>query len=102
MKELIITLKEITWLSRDYMMDFGWGNGYVDLPPEHPQYKVHYDDIPVIIHGGLTYSDMVNGNWRVGFDTAHYGDTLEKWSKWDVLIETMILKSQLEKLWESV
>jgi len=51
-------------------------NGYIYLPPIHPWYKKHYDDIDVEVHGGLTYSNIDNesGYWCIGFDTNHAGD----------------------------
>lgn len=89
----------------------GYGNGYVVLPPEHPYHGIDYDDIPVHVHGGLTfgeYADNLNwqeldesdkGGWVIGFDTAHIGDDLEKWpDKQSVLKETAELKDQLEQV----
>jgi len=80
--------------------EFGWGNGYVLLPPNHPFYGIDYDNIPVNVHGGLTYGQKFDsknfsewlrnlksfgdltldnckkfdGYWMIGFDTAHFGD----------------------------
>lgn len=45
-------------------------NGYVQLPTGHPWAHLGYDDMPVEVHGGLTYAE---GRW-IGFDTAHSGD----------------------------
>ncbi len=78
--------------------DIGWGNGYVRIPEGHPYYEKNYDDIPVDVHGGLTVSDHIfengkhfsDGYW-VGFDTAHYGDTKERWPMDRVLEETIHL-----------
>ena len=47
-------------------------NGYVKLPPGHPNFGREYDDIEVDVHGGLTYGCDSHG-W-VGFDTLHIGD----------------------------
>ena len=99
---LKITLIENTWLSRKAIngvyISFGWGNGYVDLPKTHPMYELNYNDIPVDIHGGLTYSELTNdGFWRVGFDTAHAGDTLVNWNKLAVYNETKRLAEQLSQ-----
>ncbi len=50
-------------------------NGYVELPVGHKYHGMNYDNIPVDVHGGLTYSRLDgNGSWKIGFDTAHYGD----------------------------
>lgn len=50
--------------------------GYVFLPGGHKFFEKDYDDIPVDVHGGLTYSDNYEGLWKVGFDCAHGGDRL--------------------------
>src|SRR5438477_3224946 len=36
--------------------------GYVGLPPTHPAYGQHYDQVDVDAHGGLTYSDRCHGH----------------------------------------
>lgn len=48
--------------------------GYVKLPKEHPRYEKDYDGINVDVHGGLTYSELENDKWVIGFDCAHSGD----------------------------
>lgn len=66
---------------------FGHWCGYVGIPPGHPYYEKNYDDVPVEIHGGLTYASQCNGHvchvampgepehvWWLGFDCAHLGD----------------------------
>ena len=81
----------------------GWGNGYVAIPPTHPAYKMDYDTLmyPIDVHGGLTYSNFGNGTdapkywWVFGFDTNHWDDDLEKWSKEAVKAETRRLFCQL-------
>jgi hypothetical protein len=104
-------IRENDWLARG-VSDFGWGNGYVIIPEDHPMYGVHYDEIPVDVHGGLTFSESVKdmdienwpqiegikGGWVVGFDTCHYGDTESRWTKERVQKETDRLGKQLEKL----
>jgi hypothetical protein len=111
MKTIIV---ENNWLSREgqFAMDYGWGNGYVLIPRDHCLWGVYYDDIPVEVHGGLTFNDLIEeeilenknfssitkediGSWMVGFDTCHSGDTLEKWSKEAVQAETDRLAKQL-------
>lgn len=83
-------IKENTWLARA-LIDFGWGNGYVLIPEGHPLHGMHYDNIDVDVHGGLTFSELVDakliekwgelteadkGMWMIGFDTSHYRDNL--------------------------
>lgn len=69
--------------------------GYVGVPPEHPYHGRSYDDLPVEVHGGLTYADRcVEGGeeqarvchvpepgrpedvWWFGFDCAHAWDLI--------------------------
>lgn len=63
--------------------------GYVALPKSHPYYGKNYDDIPIEVHGGLTYARACQGKichvpsegesddvWWVGFDCAHAGDLI--------------------------
>ena len=63
-------------------------SGYVVIPEGHPFYQMDYSDIPVEVHGGLTFgqtiilrgtnlSDLV-GKFVIGFDCGHLGDTIEK------------------------
>lgn len=55
--------------------------GYVRVPPNHSQYGLHYDEVNVEVHGGLTFGknepcsheDGV-GFW-FGFDCAHCEDS---------------------------
>jgi hypothetical protein len=71
----------------------GWGNGYVCLPAGHRWWGMEYDDIPVSVHGGLTFatfaekldwpeidrSRVLPDDYVIGFDTRHYGDSLKRW-----------------------
>lgn len=88
------------------MFDIGWGNGYVVLPPNHSSYGKAYDDIDVIVHGGLTFGEFTQNltKWKevknlngyvIGFDTAHYRDTLHRWPEKLVRAEAEHLKEQL-------
>jgi hypothetical protein len=101
-------------VSENIFIEKGWGNGYVAVPPNH---SLHLGDLAKIsteviselltliqnldVHGGLTYNDNADGvhapkNWWVfGFDTAHSGDTIEKWPKEAVEAETKRLFCQL-------
>ena len=113
-------VRENTWIDRN-IMDVGWGNGYTLIPPNHPYYEKHYDDIPVSVHGGLTFSEKLsdlgrknweelfkmleeeNDNtdyWIVGFDTAHAGDSISNWTKERVVDETKNLVKQLSSFKE--
>lgn len=79
----------------------GWGNGYVRIVEGHPFYGMNYMDIPVNVHGGLTFGDNIMDNNRfpdgywVGFDTAHYGDNSEIWTLEAVSDETIHLFNEI-------
>lgn len=76
--------------------------GYVTIPKKHICSSMSYDDIPLNIHGGLTYSE----GSTFGFDTAHSGDLrsneLERkghfWSLEDVVKETNKMARQFSKI----
>jgi hypothetical protein len=72
-----------------FILRNGSGNwcGYVGIPSTHPSFGKDYDDVPVNVHGGLTYANkcgppichipepgMPDDVWWLGFDTAHSGD----------------------------
>lgn len=92
----------------------GWGNGYVVIPEGHKLHGMDYDsihnDYDIDVNGGLTWSKKAGGlkdepewinhtDWIVGFDTAHSGDSRDKWpNEQAVLNETRKLAEQLEKL----
>jgi hypothetical protein len=79
----------------------GWGNGYVRIAEGHPFYDKGYENIPVNVHGGLTFSEhiMDNEKWSdgywVGFDTAHYGDNQTNWTLNMVMDETIDLFNEI-------
>lgn len=98
-------------------MEKGWGNGYVALPRRHPYFGLGYDEINEklehlkhYVHGGITIAihsskieceeakDM-DDMWVVGWDTAHFGDTIELWPKERVLKENEMLSVFLVKAW---
>lgn len=69
--------------------------GYVRVPEGHPAYRRHYDDIPVDIHGGLTFNKLSPEGFWVGFDCGHYGDEMMSWNVETVKEETRRLAEQL-------
>jgi hypothetical protein len=102
-----------TTVSAHIFIEKGWGNGYVAVPPTH---ILHLGDLAgseesimkkislvhaLDVNGGITYNDWGNGKnapkdwWVFGFDTAHIGDTLERWPKEAVEAETKRLFCQL-------
>ena len=82
-------------------------SGYVVIPEGHPFYQMDYSDIPVEVHGGLTFgqtiipgaailSDLV-GKFVIGFDCGHLGDTIEECNAEYVRKELESLVDQLIK-----
>jgi hypothetical protein len=53
--------------------------GYVALPSNHPWTKLGRNDIPVDVHGGLSFKGEREGDaeW-IGFDCNHYRDLAPK------------------------
>lgn len=55
---------------------------YIELPENHPYYDKDYDDMKILVHGGLTYKgnlpSIIGKSNRVfiGWDYAHVGDYL--------------------------
>lgn len=52
---------------------------YVGIPATHPLAGMNYDQVPLNVHGGLTFSDKgdflgLAGWWFYGWDYAHCGD----------------------------
>jgi hypothetical protein len=114
--EIKLVVLETTWLGEHgmYGIDFGWGNGYIVVPANHPAYgKSYHDDMfdDIDVHGGITLSEHLkdvaalhksdyNGEdgWVFGFDTAHNMDSLGRWPKELVEKETSHLAEQFAKL----
>lgn len=93
----------------DSSMDVGWGNGYIAIPKSSSWHGMKYDDIPVDVHGGLTYADLASNasfkpddiddsDWIIGFDTCHYNDNEYSCDKEYVTNETNELFKQMVKL----
>jgi hypothetical protein len=93
-----IYLIKNNWLPED---SCGWGNGYVVLPPNHEFHGKFYDDIMSSIDAceELTYSKADgNGNWVVGWDSAHLHQTMENYPMSVVLSQTQLLERQLNRI----
>lgn len=99
---------------------FGYANGYVAIPPEHPFYGKHYIEVfdYIDVHGGLTFSgpsntclrwndtEVIDNKtssiptdwWVFGFDTMHGNDYLKDWPRERCIEETLRMKKQLEEI----
>lgn len=87
------------------LTEMGHRCGYVAVPKGHSTYGRNYDDIPVDVHGGLTYSsEGTDGNYWLGFDCAHscdwteFNQTGHKWTQQDVEAECERLAEQLTRV----
>jgi hypothetical protein len=95
----------------------GYANGYVAVPPHHPLWGMHYDQVNelVSVHGGLTYSGAYNerlvsnaillsedevpaDSWIFGFDTMHFQDNLLNCNEQFCKDETINLVEQFKKI----
>lgn len=105
MKVNYFCIKNKQYTSGIYVLERGWGNGYLILSKGHPLWGVHYDVINESTHmnphGSWTFSNYYknmkkieneiitdepsfefnNDDWIIGFDTAHYNDNLDNWPK---------------------
>lgn len=118
--------KCIAFLNREINDDYrsyhhnyncGYANGYVAIPPEHPLYNCGYDDFYVDVHGGLTFAEFaphvkncfnpnflelcelndIPDDYKVfGFDTMHYMDNINNWSREMCIDEVEKLKEFFE------
>lgn len=61
----------------DFSIQTEWYCGYVGIPTNHPFFEKNYDEIDISVHGGLTFSDYMDGIWFIGFDCAHVGDNIK-------------------------
>ena len=80
------------WLHEDQC---GWGNGYIVLPKGHKFHGKYYDDImsEVDTCEELTYSEPdEEGNWVIGWDSAHYGQTKDNYPFSKVLSQTRCIQ----------
>lgn len=69
-----------------YILNLGTHpTAYVEIPKISKFYRKHYDDIDILVHGGLTYSNeelrigdntKMTNSWFIGWDYAHYNDYL--------------------------
>lgn len=99
----------------------GHSNGYVAIHPDHPYYNIDLDELDVSVHGGLTYSRIIDENlvealnklgienvtsehigYRIlGFDTGHLDDSLETCPLGYVLEEVDNLYDQLQDAYDN-
>ena len=88
------------WLPKNMC---GWGNGYIVLPKEHRFHGKSYDDIMNILEKEniyvaeeLTYANEdEEGNWVVGWDSAHSHQNKENYPFGVVKKQTLKLQKQL-------
>lgn len=85
---------------------------YIKVPKESNYFNSDYNDIPINIHGGLTYGNTENNNeFWVGWDYAHIGDYCydfftifnseeRKYTVDDILVDVESAIKQLNKITE--
>jgi hypothetical protein len=86
-----------------YSFSFGWGNGYVAVPPGHPWYG-RTDIYNVFISHEISFANhgdhllkcpvRLRKHWILGFHTKYYLDLMYPPKKEDVIRETVVLYAQ--------
>ena len=71
---------------------------YVRIPRDHPYFEVHYDDINISVHGGLTFSEMVDGEYWIGWDYGHGGDKVRNFDLIDYIKDCCSVIMQLPEI----
>ena len=72
------TEKKLSMIMPDFTNTLKYRCGYVKVDRENKNYKLSYDDLEdVYVHGGVTFSDFIDGEYWFGFDCAHYNDSFE-------------------------
>jgi len=75
-----------TWTDGDYHLAIlelssptigNWFTAYIGVPEDHIAADLAYDDVPVDVHGGLTFSDSELGH------VDEDGEKPVKWFGWD-------------------
>jgi len=79
--------------------------GYVGIPKGHVAYDKRYDELPIEVHGGLTYGEVEEDGLKwFGFDCAHLEDATASspsghfWTLEEVVEETEKMAKQFSEL----
>lgn len=76
----------------------GFLDGYVKIPSDHPFFCKCYSDIDVDIHGGLTYGQLENDGFWIGFDCAHSFDVVPSL----IALRNLYKKDSIEEFKDSI
>ena len=79
---------------------------YVKLPADNIYYRHSYRNIPIYVHGGLTYSKKEKDGFWIGWDYAHCGDYTwwgsdkndKKWTVDEIFEDVKNAISQLKQI----
>lgn len=99
--ETIATLGDMTaFIVENTMMTGGWGNGYVAIGSHHRLFNASDEQLDTLIsiHKGVTFSQLIDDKFIIGFDTMHLGDNRENCDKDFVIEQTKSLLVQLAQL----
>ena len=88
---------------------------YVCIDSNNPFYNQDYDDIPIDVHGGLTFADntlyrvlqysekykcdtlqTIKRDWIIGWDYGHYGDYNKILDPTGIKYTTQAIKNEVE------
>lgn len=79
-------------------LSFGYRCGYVEIPN-----SITFNEIDISCHGGITFNSKQapppiiseKGHYYIGFDCAHWGDSIKTWSKDKVAQELKSIVDQI-------
>lgn len=83
---------------RELGINLDWYCGYVKIPDTSRFYGVGYDELGpfITVHGGLTYSELEDDGYWIGFDCNHFDDNPFTQNK---KYTTEQLKYLVDQLW---
>jgi len=72
--------------------------GYVEVPEWHEINGKGYDDFCINAHGGITFSDLIDKKWHIGFDCAHSGDLTPLWDNGGTYKDKNFTTNEIKKI----
>ena len=70
---------------------------YVRIPEGHPYHKIHYKDekMNISVHGKLSFSEMLEDEYWIGWDYGHGGDEKRNFELIDIIKDCSSVIMQL-------
>ena len=75
---------------------------YVRLPENHKYYGVQYSNIDIMVHGGITYSEIEDDGFWIGWDYGQFTDYKGVLGEMNLMLGTPYnaKKWTTEEIWE--